>query len=209
MLELVGGAKPRRRSPRAGHEGPDRDRRHGRRRRGDARPAEADGPAGAPDRDDACAHGRWTRRRRRCVRSPARSCPPRERPDHAARRPRLPGGGGGGARSTGSPSRGSSGRCCWTSAVARAGRLGRRHASSGAEELVRVGHRDPAQDAVRVGLVVAHAPERGRVAVERDARARPRRGARRGCRSRRSRTAPPASCRFVCSRIQPSSSRRK
>ena len=38
------------------------------------------------------------------------------------------------------------------------------------EELVRVGHRDPAQDAVRVGLVVAHPPERRRVAVQRDRR---------------------------------------
>ena len=39
-----------------------------------------------------------------------------------------------------------------------------------AEQLVGVGHRDPAHDAVRVRLVVAHPPERRRVAVDRDRR---------------------------------------
>ncbi len=40
----------------------------------------------------------------------------------------------------------------------------------GPEQLVGVGHRDPAHDAVRVRLVVAHTPESGRVAVDRHGR---------------------------------------
>ena len=95
---------------------------------------------------------------------------------------------GGGCVRPARASRGSSARCCWISGRSDAGEP--TPARSGhPEQLVRVGHRDPPQDAVRVRLVVAHAPERGRVAVERDRRASPRRGGRRGCRSRRSRTA--------------------
>ena len=103
-------AQPRCGSPRPGREGADRDRRHGRRRRGDARPPQADGPAGAPARDDvarpaAGREGDGDARVHPRGRSPPREWPRSRRSSTGSFRPTRRG-----LRSTGSPEPGKLGK---------------------------------------------------------------------------------------------------